>query len=349
LAAGMSLSVWRRRRVGILIPPLWSTILLSEIGGNLHGALHIALEDKRQILTPACLNLFRKFLQSETREALGKLRLALLHLAVLRDGLALSRSATTRKLSARHPACLPDPGSRRSRWALPRRWPARDRQTWREPWRRCLPTMKAVAVAQLAFLHQHAGHKHRARSSLASSTVPRTGAIRRRLQVAKIGGEADHFEQQIEVLPLLRRDIDKDGRNQPHCLRHQPRESPNCCFTAIRLRFRLIDLVPPPRSFGHIAAFAWSMASSVCGITRHPLQTTITTISVTWRRAHASVKASWPGVSRKTISRPNAGESCLAMRTLYAPICCVCHPPRLRHVRFADPSSKRGLAVIEWP
>ena len=45
--------------------------------------------------------------------------------------------------------------------------------------------------------------------------------------------------------------------------------------------------------------------------------TTMTTMSVTLApRARMRVKASWPGVSRKTISRPEAGEPSLVKRTL---------------------------------
>jgi hypothetical protein len=46
------------------------------------------------------------------------------------------------------------------------------------------------------------------------------------------------------------------------------------------------------------------MASLVCGMTPSSAATTSTTISVTLApRARISVKAAWPGVSRKTMSR----------------------------------------------
>ena len=53
------------------------------------------------------------------------------------------------------------------------------------------------------------------------------------------------------------------------------------------------------------------------GITPSSAATTTTTMSVILApRARMRVKASWPGVSRKTISRPNAGESGLVTWTL---------------------------------
>ena len=56
---------------------------------------------------------------------------------------------------------------------------------------------------------------------------------------------------------------------------------------------------------GTSAALAWSIASSVWGITPSSAATTITAMSVTWApRARMAVKASWPGVSRNVIDLP---------------------------------------------
>ena len=50
---------------------------------------------------------------------------------------------------------------------------------------------------------------------------------------------------------------------------------------------------------GTFAAFAWLIASTVCGMTPSSAATTRMTMSVTWApRARMAVKASWPGVSR---------------------------------------------------
>jgi hypothetical protein len=62
------------------------------------------------------------------------------------------------------------------------------------------------------------------------------------------------------------------------------------------------------------------MASTVCGITPSSAATTRTTMSVTLApRARMSVKASWPGVSRKTTFR-------VPTSTWYAPMCWVMPP-----------------------
>ena len=59
-------------------------------------------------------------------------------------------------------------------------------------------------------------------------------------------------------------------------------------------------------TIGTSAAFAWSMASSVCGMTPSSAATTMTAMSVTWApRARMAVNASWPGVSRKVIALPS--------------------------------------------
>ena len=53
---------------------------------------------------------------------------------------------------------------------------------------------------------------------------------------------------------------------------------------------------------GTLAAFAWAMASLVCGITPSSAATTRMTMSVAPApRARIAVNASWPGVSRNTI------------------------------------------------
>ena len=55
-------------------------------------------------------------------------------------------------------------------------------------------------------------------------------------------------------------------------------------------------------TMGTSAALAWSMASTVWGITPSSAATTSTTMSVTSApRARMAVNASWPGVSMKVI------------------------------------------------
>ena len=72
---------------------------------------------------------------------------------------------------------------------------------------------------------------------------------------------------------------------------------------------------------GTPAFLAWLIASMVCGITWSSAATTSTTMSVTWApRARMAVKAWWPGVSRKVISRSPGSV------TWYAPMCWVMPP-----------------------
>ncbi len=73
-------------------------------------------------------------------------------------------------------------------------------------------------------------------------------------------------------------------------------------------------------TIGTFAAFAWSIASRVCGMTPSSAATTRMTMSVTLApRARIIVNASWPGVSRNTTRRPLTS-------TEYAPMCCVMPP-----------------------
>ena len=54
---------------------------------------------------------------------------------------------------------------------------------------------------------------------------------------------------------------------------------------------------------GVLAAFAWLIASTVCGMTPSSDATTSTAISVDCApRIRIAVKASWPGVSRKVMT-----------------------------------------------
>ena len=55
-------------------------------------------------------------------------------------------------------------------------------------------------------------------------------------------------------------------------------------------------------TIGTSAAFAWSIASMVWGMTPSSAATTRTMMSVTWApRARMAVNASWPGVSMNVI------------------------------------------------
>ena len=75
----------------------------------------------------------------------------------------------------------------------------------------------------------------------------------------------------------------------------------------------------------------------------------MTTMSVTLApRARMRVKASWPGVSRKTISRPEAGEPSLAeLHLVGADVLRDAAGFAGGNIGFANGVEQRSLAVID--
>ena len=109
----------------------------------------------------------------------------------------------------------------------------------------------------------------------------------------------DRLEQVVEVLLRLRGDVD-ELVSPPHSSGWRPR-----CVISVRTRSGCapsLSILLTATRIGTSAAFAWSIASWVCGITPSSAATTMTAMSVTWApRARMAVNASWPGVSRKVI------------------------------------------------
>ena len=88
------------------------------------------------------------------------------------------------------------------------------------------------------------------------------------------------------------------------------------------------------------AAFAWLIASTVCGITPSSAATTRIAISVEFApRIRIAVNASCPGVSRNVIF-------CPLTFTVYAPICCVMPPASLSVTFVLRIASRRE--VLPW-
>ena len=88
------------------------------------------------------------------------------------------------------------------------------------------------------------------------------------------------------------------------------------------------------------AAFAWLIASTVCGITPSSAATTRMAISVALApRIRIAVNASCPGVSRNVIF-------CLLIETVYAPMCWVI-PPASRSVTWVFRMQSRR-DVLPW-
>ena len=102
--------------------------------------------------------------------------------------------------------------------------------------------------------------------------------------------------------------------------------SESSCFTLSMLALGLSTLLIATM-ISTPAAFAWLIASTVCGITPSSAATTRTAISVEFApRIRIAVNASCPGVSRNVIF-------CPLIDTTYAPMCCVI-PPASRSVTF---------------
>ena len=83
-----------------------------------------------------------------------------------------------------------------------------------------------------------------------------------------------------------------------------------CSTICVRTRLgsaSSLSILLTATTMGTLAAFAWSSASMVCGITPSSAATTSTAMSVTFApRARMAVNASWPGVSMNVISRSPA-------------------------------------------
>ena len=115
--------------------------------------------------------------------------------------------------------------------------------------------------------------------------------------------------------------------------------SDNSCFTrsifALGLSILLIaTMISTP------AAFAWLIASTVCGITPSSAATTKIAISVEFApRIRIAVNASCPGVSKNVIF-------CPLIDTTDAPICCVIPPASLSVTRVERIASSKD--VLPW-
>ena len=98
-----------------------------------------------------------------------------------------------------------------------------------------------VADAERAVLHEHRRDRAAALVELRFEHGARRVALRVRLQLADLGDQQDHLEQQVDVLLLLRRDFDRDGLAAP-LFGHQA-ELGQLALDALGIGVRLVDLV----------------------------------------------------------------------------------------------------------
>ena len=83
-----------------------------------------------------------------------------------------------------------------------------------------LPTTKLSPAFERAVLDQHGGHRSASAIELRFEHHAGGSAFRSGLELCKIGDQADHFHQQIEVGFLLRGNVDEDRLAAP-VFRHQ--------------------------------------------------------------------------------------------------------------------------------
>ena len=133
-----------------------------------------------------------------------------------------------------------------------------------------------------------------------------------------------------------------NGVSPPHSSGMTPRSE-----SSLRTRSGLapsLSILLTATMIGTPAAFAWSRASTVCGMTESSAATTRMTMSVmSAPRARMAVNASWPGVSMKVICLP-------FLCTTDAPMCCVMPPASVAVTpvwRIA--SSSDVLPWSTWP
>ncbi len=185
------------------------------------------------------LDLLRQTFQRHAAR-LRQLSLALLHLAVLRNalGLVAVRHHQERVARIRHPLESKDL-HRRRRPGFRNRPPAVVEH--RANLAKRVADNVAVAGLQRSVLHQHRRHSAAPAIQLRFDHRTHSRTIRRSLQVAQIGHQADHLLQQVQVRPLLRRNIHEHGRSAP-CLRLQSAIR-QLLLHLVGIRIRLVDLV----------------------------------------------------------------------------------------------------------
>ncbi len=178
-----------------------------------------------------------------------------------------------------------------------------------------LPTTKLSPACKRAILHQHGGHRTASAIQLGFQHRSARRTIRRRLQSPEDRQPGKSFPSAGSGSSSAWQKHRRTPCSPPQSSGIRPRSA--SCFLTRSGRASGLSILFTATMIGTFAALAWSMASSVCGITPSSAATTSTTMSVTLDpRARMRVNASWPGVSRKTISRPKAGEFVSVMRDL---------------------------------
>ena len=196
-----------------LDPHLLSRHALQRVGKNFDGARNVALEDERQFLDAGVLDLLGKAFERDAATT-SRAGLALLHLAVLRDALGLVAVGNDQEGIAGIRHAFETQNFDRSRGAGFVDGAAaivKHGANLAEG----VADDEAVARSSACRSEPARWRQRRGRDrAWLRSTVPtaaRSGVALR----SAVGDQADHFQQQVEVHPLLRRDIDEDGVAAP--------------------------------------------------------------------------------------------------------------------------------------
>ena len=147
--------------------------------------------------------------------------------------------------------------------------------------------------------------RHRAASDVEPRFDDDTGrrSVGVRVEIEHVGLQQDRVEQLVEVRSGLCRDVLEDRLAAP--LRRLKALLGQLLACAVGIGVRPVDLVDRHHD-RHVGRAAWSIASTVCGMTPSSAATTSTATSVTFApRARIAVNASWPGVSRNVTLRPS--------------------------------------------
>src|SRR5215471_18662248 len=202
-------------------------------------SLHVSLENDRQLLYAGTLDLFCKTLQREFR-GFGQRSFTRLLLAILRH--------LARFLTLSHYQQLIT-GLRQSFQAQ-----NFDRRRWRSFFHHMsaivehgahlaegIAQNEIVANMQCAILYQDSGHRTASAVNLGFHNSSGCRTIRVCLEFLKIGNQANHLHQQVQISALLRRYV-HEYRSAAPVFRHEPTVG-ELFLHAVRHRFRLINLV----------------------------------------------------------------------------------------------------------
>ena len=213
--------------------------LLELVGDGLDRALHVGLQDEGQLLELALGDGAAEVLEADAGGG-GHRLLAQLQLAEVHDRLRLELSVTAEQLVARL-------GQRRQAEDLDRRRRAgllEPRPAVVDEGADLAATAPATTVSptrERAVLDEDGRHRAAALveprlEHRADRGLPGVG-----LELLQVGHEQEHLEQLVEVLLLLRRDVDEDGGAAP-LLGHEPAVG-ELLVHAVGLGVRLVDLV----------------------------------------------------------------------------------------------------------